>query len=289
MPDLEKQIADWRRATAKETNYQEPVLDELESHLREEFTRLIESGTNESDAFQIAVSRLGPPAALGDEFEKVTQLTTRTWLPVRLATCFFWLAAVSICVFLLLKVRDQRLGLLLISHIGAIALGYVTTFAFGGLAMAYAGVRLFQDLATPQKAALRGAILRLAGAAALLNAAGVVLGMLWARQHLGRYWGWDAKETGGFLVVICCAAVVSCRWSRGSSARAFMALCIVASLATSWAWFGIRLFGEASQEYGLIGMRMPLAAFWALHLILLVALLVPANGLSPGRGVRPHN
>ena len=71
MPDLEKQIAEWRRQMVAAGFKTTAVLDELESHLREDVEQQVRSGTGAQQSFEMAVQRLGQAAALEGEFEKV--------------------------------------------------------------------------------------------------------------------------------------------------------------------------------------------------------------------------
>ncbi|MBI3878929.1 MAG: hypothetical protein HY301_02560 [Verrucomicrobia bacterium] len=71
MPDLEKQIADWRRQMLA-AGIRTPVpLEELESHLREDVERRMKSGASAREAFDAAVQRIGQAHALEAEFAKV--------------------------------------------------------------------------------------------------------------------------------------------------------------------------------------------------------------------------
>jgi ABC-type transport system involved in cytochrome c biogenesis permease subunit len=38
--------------------------------------------------------------------------------------------------------------------------------------------------------------------AAGLTAIGIILAMFWARTEWGRYWAWDEKEIGAFVVIV---------------------------------------------------------------------------------------
>ena len=73
MPDIERRLADWRRALAETAGCSDDVLDELESHLRDEVERLVQTGEPEERALDLALSRLGPPQALGAEFAKLAR------------------------------------------------------------------------------------------------------------------------------------------------------------------------------------------------------------------------
>jgi hypothetical protein len=70
MSDLEPQMAGWRRAMLA-ARIKSSVLDELEGHLREDIERRIESGNEPQKAFDAAAARMGSPAQLRHEFQKV--------------------------------------------------------------------------------------------------------------------------------------------------------------------------------------------------------------------------
>jgi hypothetical protein len=69
--DLEKQIAEWRRQMAGSGIKQPEILDELESHLRDDVAQQTRSGMNPQDALDAAVVRIGRGAALKQEFKKI--------------------------------------------------------------------------------------------------------------------------------------------------------------------------------------------------------------------------
>jgi len=71
MFNFDQAIADWRRQMADGGTKSSSVLDELESHLREETQKQIHSGLTEQEAFEIAVQRMGKVSALKDEFRKI--------------------------------------------------------------------------------------------------------------------------------------------------------------------------------------------------------------------------
>jgi hypothetical protein len=70
MFNLEQSIAEWRRRMLAAGVRNPNVLDELESHLREDVERQAQSGTSAPQAFKITMQRIGQPAALQNEFTK---------------------------------------------------------------------------------------------------------------------------------------------------------------------------------------------------------------------------
>ncbi|HTR42361.1 MAG TPA: permease prefix domain 1-containing protein [Pseudomonadales bacterium] len=74
----EQSIAEWRRQMLA-AGIKSPVpLEELESHLREEFDRLTKSGLAAPDAFEAAVQQIGNAVLLKKEFKKANAIST--WL-----------------------------------------------------------------------------------------------------------------------------------------------------------------------------------------------------------------
>lgn len=71
MPDLEQEIAEWRRQMVGGGIKSMRVLDELESHLRDDVEEQVREGGTAQRAFELAVQRLGQAAVLECEFEKV--------------------------------------------------------------------------------------------------------------------------------------------------------------------------------------------------------------------------
>ncbi len=104
MPDLEKQISEWRRQMLA-AGIKTPVpLEELESHLREDIERLVKSGLEEKMAFNSAVEKIGPMRPLRREFETVEAtkegrrwknfetlfLIVTLWLPILVGSLAFY-------------------------------------------------------------------------------------------------------------------------------------------------------------------------------------------------------
>jgi hypothetical protein len=70
MFDLEQSIAEWRKQMLAAGIPSPAPLEELENHLREDIGRLMKSGANPSQAFEIAAKNVGPGPALKREFKK---------------------------------------------------------------------------------------------------------------------------------------------------------------------------------------------------------------------------
>jgi hypothetical protein len=67
MFNLEKSILQWRR-NLRTADLDNVILDELESHLRDEFDRQVSGGLRGEEAFRAAVNQIGDPESLRNEF-----------------------------------------------------------------------------------------------------------------------------------------------------------------------------------------------------------------------------
>jgi Clp amino terminal domain, pathogenicity island component len=80
MFNLEQTISEWRRQMLAAGVKNPDVVDELESHLREDVVRQMQSGENAEQAFEAAVQRVGQASLLKREFAK---LGGKKWVLLR--------------------------------------------------------------------------------------------------------------------------------------------------------------------------------------------------------------
>jgi hypothetical protein len=71
MFNLEQSISKWRRQMQSAGVKNPEIVDELESHLREDWARRVESGESEEQAFEGAVQSVGEASLLKNEFAKL--------------------------------------------------------------------------------------------------------------------------------------------------------------------------------------------------------------------------
>lgn len=73
MNNFEPKIADWRRQLIAAGIKRRDVLDELESHLREDIERRARSGAEAAQLFEKAVAQFGQPQSLKAEFDQIKE------------------------------------------------------------------------------------------------------------------------------------------------------------------------------------------------------------------------
>ena len=71
MFNLEQSISDWRQQMRSAGVKNPEILDELESHLRDDVARRMEAGESKQRAFESAVQSIGEPSLLKHEFVKL--------------------------------------------------------------------------------------------------------------------------------------------------------------------------------------------------------------------------
>ena len=258
MRDLEQQITHWRRTMAKASGHRDDLLNELEGHLREEIDRLRSSGIRDDKVFEIAVSKLGAAAPVAAEFDKLAGVS-RTWLPIKIARV--GVVLITLCLPAVFIFKVDKTGVLLATHVVCVTLGFLMTFVIGGLGICALLSQWFGTSGPTQRHALLRSILQFASISAILTGIAIVLGAFWAKDHMGRYWDWDLKETGASLVFGWTAFIAALRWLRPVETT-LVPVAILGNAITAWAWFGANAGGKPGPFLG---------AFMVAHVLLFVA------------------
>lgn len=94
MFDLEQSIVHWREQMRKEGIKSAALLDELESHLRDEIDFQMRSGSAIEQAFLQAIEHIGRSDAISAEFRKVSPLKGNVMNHNRLYTATLWTFAI---------------------------------------------------------------------------------------------------------------------------------------------------------------------------------------------------
>jgi hypothetical protein len=115
MLNLELKIVEWRRQMSAGGVNNPAVLDELESHVREDVERQMRSGVDPQKAFEAAVQKIGPASALKNEFKKSRASVMRERLMIAAAVfvvtfgIFLSVAAAFLCY---LSLAERLVGLI---------------------------------------------------------------------------------------------------------------------------------------------------------------------------------
>lgn len=167
----------------------------------------------------------------------------------------------------------------LATHVIVITLGYSATFLAGFLGIVFILRGFFTGgLDAKTATALDRMVFGIICFGLLFSFVGTVLGGIWADQSWGRFWGWDPKENGALLIVLCNAIILHARWGKMISARGTMVAAVFGNIVTSWSWFGTNMLGIGLHSYGF----MEKAFFWLMAFVF-SQLMVMAIGAIPTR------
>lgn len=201
MFDFEERIGLWKQSLSASSLGDRPeVLDELEGHVRDEVERLVRGGEAPERAWAAAVERVGSREQLAREFAKVHEAPA--WLAGRVALLAVAVVAVLTGWVVGSRLIAGRFGALLALHVFSITVAYAATVIVGALCAWTVVSRAAGRWGAARATAFRSAAWKLSAIGLVLTIVGVALGAWWARDHLGRYWGWDGKEVGGLCVLL---------------------------------------------------------------------------------------
>jgi hypothetical protein len=270
MFDLEQQIQEWRHRVLAALTGRAEVIDELESHLREEVQHLLQSGQQLPDAWAMAMSRLGTPQQLAGEFRKLPP-PAEAWLPGRAVLVAFTCIMGLVVWMLLTKLLEGLIEPLLAVHVLTVMAGYLAVFTVGTLAAWSLLIRTLRGWDERRATAFRAYAFRITLVGALFTLVAVVTGAWWARDHLGRYWAWDSKEVGG-LAVLGWHVLMLAGLHLRKLVLAPQLLGVLGNIVVSLSWFAPAL---ATHSYDRAGFALGLAGFLVMQLLFLLLGFLP--------------
>lgn len=142
----------------------------------------------------------------------------------------------------------------LATHVIVITLGYALTLLTGILAQ----VALYY--AANKK--LHAAVMRVGLWSLAFITTGTLLGGVWADQSWGRFWGWDPKENGAFLIILWIVWLLHAKVTGQIEWRGLLIGYAALTIFVALSWIGTNLLGVGLHSYGFIsGVAGTLTAF----------------------------
>ena len=167
----------------------------------------------------------------------------------------------------------------LATHVVMITTGYASMFVAGVLATVFIVRGFFtRTLTANASKSLTRMVYGIVCFATLFSFVGTILGGIWADQSWGRFWGWDPKENGALLIVLCCALTLHARWGGIVRERGLMALAIFGNIVTAFSWFGVNMLGVGLHSYGFMDAAFAwLMIYVASQAVLMVIAMMPTR------------
>lgn len=266
MFNLEQEIRRWRRTMSARLPLHREAINELESHLRDAVQTQCQTGSSPDEAWRLAVTRLGTPETIAAEYGKLSVHAFWLWTPAKVVLGVFLLFVALIAWVIGSRLLVGKADALLATHVFAITTGYGAVIAVGLIAAWSALSRAFRGWSQIETEVL-GTTMRYATAAAsVLTIVGVLLGSVWAREHMGRYWGWDPQEIGAAAVLAWSALVLGWLvYTRDE--RIEILLGLVGSLVVVVGWFAPIATTWQTVATGLAGLVIVQLALACLTLV----------------------
>jgi len=253
-------------------------LDELESHLREEIDHLMQAGHTADAAFMAAIAKLGRPADLAAEYSRVAPPIR--WLPIPIGAA---LLLVLFCWYAWMFVSWQLrgTGVVLSLHVVSLLSGYSLCFFAGLLGICYIVCWIVRPIGLGQRRSLRRTLIVANAGAAILLLVGMVLGSVWAHQHLGHAWNNDPREIGTSMALLWFTLLTALLWIVPQKQHLSILLSVFGISVGVAGWSGPTLFIEQGHRHS------SSVAFWLVVLMFTIMPVVVAGlGLLPPARLR---
>jgi hypothetical protein len=269
MRELEQMIAEWRRSLRG--RLRTDVIEELEDHLRQKVVELRGAHPDLQTAFAAAVREIGPPEAFAAEFGKVE---SKLWWPIKLAIAILGVVALLLPGFLVARLHDRPLGLLLGVHMFTVILGYFTVFTVGLFGCCFVFQRSLGEFPSAKASRIARVSTKLNLIALPLIVVAILAGAIWANLTWGRAWSNDPKELGALCILAWTIGFIAIERSGAISAGTVMMLAIPGNIVVSLGWLGAHFLMTHSEF-----VKAQLFALVCVHALVFVIGFLPAGWL----------
>jgi hypothetical protein len=248
MPELETRIREWKHSLAIAFGGSGEILEELESHLREEIDRLTQAGHSPDAALTAAQAKLGRPVDLAAEYARA--VPPARWLPISVGLALLVLLFGYFTWVFVVPGILQGWNVLLVLHVATTVAGYAAGFYAGFLGICYVGCWLIRPIGVGQRLAMGRTLFVANAVAALLLLLGMVLGGVWAHDQWGHAWNDDPREIGTLITLLWFTALTAMLWTVPQKQHLWVLLNVLAISVSVWGWFGPSLLSQQLHSYG---------------------------------------
>jgi len=280
MFNLEEKLSNWRASLPLTLRENRELLEELESHLRDAFERQMKTGKSAEDSWSDALSSMGDTQNVAREFAKVHR---QIWWPAWIAALLLVVSVGSVLALTIARFSAGAIKPLLATHVVLITAGYVSMFAIGLLGSWAVLVRGLRGWSDRQEIAFESACTKLSLFALITTLIGCFLGAWWARDYLGRWWGWDPKEIGGLCVLAWACVLLQSFRSHRTPAQLRLCNAIIANMIVATGWFGPALITIHSYPVTHPTIGMLLAIFLVIQVVFIWMAQLPEGGMKMDR------
>ncbi len=172
---------------------------------------------------------------------------------------------------MLVAVLDSNFWLA--THVTTITIGYGASLVAGFIGHLYLIQNILDPLNNKKLKSIFNNLFGITLVALFFTLFGTILGGIWADQSWGRFWGWDPKENGALLIVLCQLLMIHSRLAGIAKPSLFALGMALNNIAVALAWFGVNLLQVGLHSYGFDdGVARNLYAFILIEIVLCLSL-----------------
>ena len=160
------------------------------------------------------------------------------------------------------------------THVTTVTMGYAAGLLSAFLGAIYILARLI-DFRSSDKAFYKTIVRMTYGAICFglfFSVVGTVLGGIWANYSWGRFWGWDPKENGALMIVLCNLGILHARMGGYIRELGIAMASAFNGMVVAFSWWGVNLLGVGLHSYGFTsGIWGALQIYWLIQTVILFA------------------
>ena len=158
------------------------------------------------------------------------------------------------------------------THVTTVTTGYAAGLLAGFLGCVYIISQLFRVRSSDKSysKSLSRMIYGTVCFGLVFSFVGTVLGGIWANYSWGRFWGWDPKENGALLIVLCNLGILHARLGGIIQELGLAMGAVFCGMVVAFSWWGVNLLGVGLHSYGFTsGVWNILFWFWMTQTVVL--------------------
>jgi hypothetical protein len=277
MSEMETRIDEWRCSLDIALGDADEIIDELESHLRDEIDRLMKTGHTPESALAAAQAKLGQPKDLAAEYARSAR--PAVWLPISVGLPLLVLSFGFIIWRSVVPAIAESYVVLGLS-VAMFAASHAVTFYMGLLGLCYVLCRLIQPMSLGQCQSLRRSLIVANAGAAVLLLIGLGLTGIWM-HYPGHAWSRDynwGRVIVSSFVLLWFIVLTGVIWTNPKRLHVWVLLSVVTISVNFWSAIAPRVFLDL-----LSGQGLPPRLLWMTIAYTVVPLSIAFLGLLPAR------
>ncbi len=159
------------------------------------------------------------------------------------------------------------------THVTAVTFGYAAGLLAGAIAHLYIMGKFFGWWKDNPKiyTVITRMVYGVVCFALLFSLVGTILGGIWANMSWGRFWGWDPKENGAFMIVLWNLVILHLRMGGYAKELGINILAVIGGMIVAFSWWWVNVMGVGLHSYGFTaGIKLAVLIYWGIELCFVI-------------------